>query len=459
MARLHCLFFLTCFFQLTLCADSVVIEWNQATLNAIISVKPPPPVAARALAMVHTSMYDAWAAYDSKAIGTRFDGLLRRPANERTDANKAQAISFAAFRTLMDLFPTQSVPFTNLMITLGYNSADTSTDIQTAVGIGNVVAENLLLFRHGDGSNQLANEPNTSAGPYSDYSEYVPVNTYNNLIDPSKWQPLTPTQIFTTPFWGLVTPFALESGNELRPTTAPATYPSRAYKEQALALMKFSAELNDTTKAIAEYWEDGSGTVTPPGHWNVIAQFISQQKYYGLDKDVKLFFSLNNALMDAGIACWDAKRFFNSVRPESAIRFLFQNKSIEAWGGPCLGTQSILGQNWISYLPTPSFPEYISGHSTFSAAAAEILRSFTKSDRYENSFVFVKGSSVIEPGCTPSEDVTLSWKTFTEAENQAGLSRRLGGIHFKDGDCHGRILGKKIGQRAYKRAQYFIHGG
>lgn len=440
-------------------AQNVVTQWNQQALNAIQATSTPPTIAARALAIAHTAMYDAWAAYDDKAIGTTFEALLRRPSNEFTNANKSKAISFAAFRTLLDLFPTQSVSLTNFMTSLGYNPADVSTNTTTPEGIGNVIAANLLLFRHEDGANQLANEPNTIDGPYSDYTGYMSVNTSTNLFDPSRWQPLTPTAIFLDPQWGLVKPFALTSGNEFQPHLHPATYPSKRYTEQAEAVLKFSRELNNKTKSIALYWADGPGTVTPPGHWNVFAQFVSARDNNTLDKDVKLFFALTNALLDSSIAAWDAKRTFDSVRPISAIRFLFNGILIQAWGGPCQGTQEILGQNWQPYLPTPSFPEFVSGHSTFSAAAAEVLKLFTGSDEFGNSATVLQGSSFVEPGCAPTEDVTLHWKTFTQAAHQAGISRRYGGIHFKNGDHEGRKVGRKVGRAAFERAQYFIEGG
>lgn len=90
-------------------ADDVVIQWNQAALTAIANTRSPPTVAARALAIAHTGIYDAWAAYDAIAYGTRYGNLLRRPPNEFTDANKSEAISFAAYRLLSFLFPSQIV--------------------------------------------------------------------------------------------------------------------------------------------------------------------------------------------------------------------------------------------------------------------------------------------------------------------------------------------------------------
>ena len=110
---------------------------------------------------------------------------------------------------------------------------------------------------------------------------------------------------------------------------------------------------------------------------------------------------------------------------------------MRAWGGPFRGTETILGEEFQSYIPTPPFAEYVSGHSTFSAASAEILRRFTSSDRFGASVTIAAGSSGIEPGLVPAADVVLAWRTFSDAADQAGLSRRYGGIHFESGDLEG----------------------
>lgn len=442
-------------------ADNIVLIWNQEALNLIQQHSVPPTIAARELAILHTCIYDAWAAYDKVAIGTRRGGTLRRPESEHTDANKQQAISFAAFRALSDLFPLDIPALVTLMNQQGYVASDTSEDPTTPTGIGNIVSLDVLNFRHFDGANQLGNEPGGN-GPYSDYTGFTPVNRPTDLVNPSLWQPLIVNGIpqkCLTPQWGSIIPFALTAPDKFYPTILPATYPSDDYRKQAKQLLKLSADLNDRTKAIALYWADVSGTVTPPGHWDRFAQFVSRRDNHTLNEDAKLFFALENALFDVSIAVWYFKREFESVRPITAIHFLFNDKDVKAWAGPGLGTRIIQGEDWKSYIPTPSFPEFVSGHSTFSAAAAAVLRLFTGSDRFDNSAVVPKGSSFVEPGIAPTKDVTLSWKTFTQAANQAGISRRYGGIHFKDGDYAGRKLGKQIGKNAFRKAQFFFDGG
>ena len=281
------------------------------------------------------------------------------------------------------------------------------------------------------------------------------------LVDPNRWQPLpTPDgagQRFLVPHWGLVVPFALEAGWELRPR-GPRRHPEPGFLLQATQLRADSAGLTDEYKVIAEHWADGPGTETPPGHWCRLAQAVSDRDGHGLDEDVRLFFALTGALLDAGIACWEAKRAYDSVRPVTAIRFLFAGQEILAWGGPGQGTRRIRGEDWQPYLPTPPFPEFPSGHSTFSAAAAAVLARFTGSDRFGASVTIAAGSSLVEPGATPAADVVLSWPTFTDAANQAGRSRRYGGIHFREGDLVGRALGAMVGARAWRAAAELFSG-
>src|SRR5438128_6786312 len=198
--------------------DNVAIQWDNVALQAIRVAKLGPPIVARALAIVHTAMYDAWAAYDDQAVGTRLGGSLRRPGSERTFANKAEAVSFAAYRALVDLFPSRTPAFDALMTSLGYEPTDGSIDTSTPAGIGNVAAAAVITFRHHDGANQLGD---LHRGAYSDYTGYVPVNDPDHINDPNRWQPLrfsdghgcTVTPGFIAPHRGRVVRFALTSGS------------------------------------------------------------------------------------------------------------------------------------------------------------------------------------------------------------------------------------------------------
>jgi uncharacterized protein DUF6851/vanadium-dependent haloperoxidase-like protein len=443
--------------------DNVVLRWDEELLQSI-RANPGgtgPTVTARAIGVVHTSMFDAWAAYDTRAVGTRYGGKLRRPAHEHTLENKNKAISFAAYATLVDLFPARQNDFALQMKELGY--AVDGSDTSMPATIGTLVAQAVIAFRHKDGSNQL--------GGYADTTGYQPVNTPDKVVDRWRWQPLrTPLGTGTpqkalTPQWPLVIPFGLRSPYG-RDVPGPPQLPNGEWSpEDIVEEAKESANLDDASKIQAEYWADGPRSEFPPGHWAVFAQAISRKRGHSLDDDVKLFFTLGNALMDASIAAWAWKYKYDYVRPITAIREHYRGQVIQGWLGPYRGFGPIKGEEWIPYqelhVVTPPFPEYISGHSTFSAAGARVLSMFTGSDSFGASVTVRAGTSRIEPRTpshpgTPAKDVTLSWATFTEAADEAGWSRRYGGIHFQSGDMHARGLGREIGRDAWDKAQSYI---
>lgn len=448
-------------------AATVVTDWNDQALEAIRITHPGPPQVARMLSMTNTAMYDAWAAYDATANGTQLAGELRRPKFERNDANRRKAMSFAAHRTLVDLFPTQKADFDLQMAFLGYDPLDTSADITKPAGIGNVAAAAMLADRHHDGSNQLGD---LHAGAYSDYSGYQPVNTTTQNVDIGRWQPLSisdghggvVTQKHVAPFWGQVKPFSLQAYNQF-PISAPARPGTFAFIQQAWQVVFYSAKLDDRSKVIAEYWADGPRSELPPGHWVLFADFVSERDHNTLSQDVKMHFAMTNAVLDASVAVWGYKREFDYARPVSVIRELFANTLIPAWttsGGHRL--RLIRGRDWRPYqadtVVTPPFSEYVSGHSTFSAAAAEVLKRFTGSDAFGGSVTIPAHSSRVEPGIVPAKDVVLSWPTFSAAADEAGFSRRYGGIHFPQGDLEARALGRKIAAQAYAKAQGYFDG-
>jgi hypothetical protein len=147
---------------------------------------------------------------------------------------------------------------------------------------------------------------------------------------------------------------------------------------------------------------------------------------------------------------WHFAKVSDYVRPVTAIHFLFAGQNIPSWQG------IIDGADWKPYqaasVVTPPFPEYFSGHSIFSAAGAETLKLFTKSDNFGHSVVIPAGSSRVEPGIVPAKDIVLYWATFSDAADEAGVSRRYGGIHFIDGDLEARKFGRIIGQNAWKKS-------
>ena len=384
--------------------DNAVLRWGEQALAAIRALKTGPTINARALAIVHTAMYDAWAAYDGTAVGTRLGGSLRRPPAERTDAYKSQAVSYAAYRALLNLFPARSADFRGLMTGMGYDPDDASTDPASPTGVGNQAAAAVLAFRAGDGSNQ--------ANGYADTIGYQPVNTPDQVNDPFRWQPLRHpntsgaivVQKYLTPHWQNVTPFALTSPNQFLPP-GPTQRTLLQLDEEITDTLLQSATLTDLSKVRAEYWADGPESETPPGHWLLFGGAVCRARGYNLDQSAKLTFALANAELDASITAWNAKLRWDYVRPITAVRHRMKGKLVLAWAGPYKGTRLIKGETWHPYqaatFPTPPFPEYVSGHSTFSGAGARVLQRFTGSDLFGARVTVRPGSSFVEPGATP----------------------------------------------------------
>lgn len=534
---------------------TISVLWDQAIQAAVIEESPGPTIASRAYAVLHTAIFEAWAAYDPTAIGTAsFDGLQVN-ASLITDANKMESMSYAAYVAALDLFPDQQETFDTLMAELGY-SIDLNGSLSDAASLGIVAGEAVIAARVGDGSNQ--------ENGYLDTSGYVPVNSDpNNVVEVDSWTPTfvpidsggpESLQEFLTPHWGDVTPFGLDDSGELRPVApepffndyldasvdmaaktitlhglsdtatkgdlqtlkkelfglykgtetfdevkdflksakkqlkkgetpesdltldvskaliGPVINP--AFIAQAEDIVEVSAGLTQEQQVVAEFWEDGGGTAFPPGTWMTFGQFVSARDENNIDDDAQMFFALSNAVMDAGIATWEAKEFYDYARPVSAIRDLghlgligefdesLGGNVITAYAGEELGITEILATDFITYQnvdgpPSPPFAEYVSGHSTFSAAGAEVLELFTGSEEFGASveidfFLFQEQS--------PDQPIILEWATFDEAADEGGLSRIYGGIHFEDGDINGRLLGEEVGAAVYETAQTYIDG-
>jgi hypothetical protein len=421
-------------------------------------------------------MYNAWCAYDPQAQPTRKPEAPRRPLAECTAANKAIAMSYAAYTALVDQFPSQKDLADAHMRQLGYDAAQAAAG-PSALGLS--VARVEIEYCHKDGANQLG-DLTPSGVPYADYTGYVPKNppmivalptTRDAIPAPSNWQPLTYTDaagvlrtpVFLAAAWERVRPFGFSAGDKFRPGPPPV-YGSPEYIEEVGRILEVQGALTEEQKVIADYWADITGSELPPGHWQRFGLFVSARDRHTDDEDIKMFFALSNALGDAAIVAWDTKRAYDSVRPITAVRYLMSGQIIRGYGlpGPEAGLRSIDGSTWVPYqpmtFPTPPFPEYVSGHSCFSAAAAEVLRSFTGSDAFGASHTQAAHSMSIEPGL-PSRDLTLSWATFSAAAEQAGLSRIYGGIHFDSGNVAGQALGRKVGARALAASRSLWQGG
>ena len=229
-------------------SDDVVILWNNAAMNAAQDNISGALVMVRALAIMHTAIFDAWAQYDPAAEPT-LRTLSRRPAPERTIENKQEAISYAAYRALVDLFPSDIAKFDQLMNVLGYEPRSAQYHFSAPAVIGLYAASAVLEHRHHDGANQLGD---LHPGAYSDYTGYASVNRQDEISDPDRWQPLhgdrngnPSTQMFYMPQWGFVKPFGFDSVVDLRPQTGPKSYRSDpgGYIAQAREIVEFSNHL------------------------------------------------------------------------------------------------------------------------------------------------------------------------------------------------------------------------
>ncbi|MFJ7070407.1 vanadium-dependent haloperoxidase [Streptomyces sp. NPDC101115] len=446
---------------------SVVVRWNQATMDAILGRYQatgnrfgPATVNARILAIVHNCIYDAWSCYDRVASGTRFGGSLRRPRAERTADNKNEAVSYAAHLALLEFFPEYKVAIDSMLRSLGYDPGLTAPRRNSPAWIGRRTAQAVLDFRHGDGANQLGTPP------YADTTGYQPRNPPQTagaydpsiVVAPEHWAPLVvggKLQKYLTPQFAVMEPFALSSPDQFT-VPAPPAYPSVRMTAAIEEVLDISANLTDEQKCIAEFWLNDD--VTPPGAQQMWGRFVSARDGYDVDEDAKLFFGLNMAECDAAIGSWAVKLQYDFARPSTLVPYDRRGRRISSWGGPGLGTVTMDGVDWQAYVAVPPFPATVSGHSTFSGAAAEFLRRFTGTDAFGDSFRFKAGASTVEPGLTPRTDVVLTWPTFSEAARQAGISRVYGGMHWSFDNEPGIEMGHRIGKVVHRRAVCYFNG-
>ena len=476
--------------------------------------------------------------------------------------------------------------FADLMDELSYPTAMTDTEGDAPAAVGNRIAKAVLAYGLSDGSNEAngyaapdykpVNPPLIVALPQItlvDPNRWQPLQieylvSQNGIVLPSG------VQTAVGPHWGHVTSFAIPPGGASGVPFDPGAPPrlgdastDALFKTQAVEVIRDSSLLDassdtmldispaviganalgsnsgrgyttnpvtgkayapetvragDFYRAMVEFWADGPNSETPPGHWNVLANAVSDELAPNLriggtgpvvDRlqwDVKLYLALNGAVHDAAIAAWGLKGRYDGNRPISMIRYMASrgqstdpslpayNKeglplvpglielitkdktetggtmqtlvgnegkiAVRAWRqGITPHVDWILGTTWMPYqLPTfvtPSFQGYISGHSTFSRAAAEVMTAITGSEYFPGGLsesTLKAGSFRIEPG--PSADVTLEWATYYDAADQAGQSRLFGGIHVQADDFTGRVVGSTCGKDAWAAAQRYYAG-
>jgi hypothetical protein len=552
---------------------SVARVWDEALLDAIRRDVPAPTVHARNLFHVSAAMWDAWAAYEPTVDGyfvheeRSADDV--RAAREAAISYAAYRILLHRYSLAAGLEQT----FDELVATmhrLCYRIDYVETEGDSPAALGNRIAAAVIARGRTDGS--LEAQRYADPDYRSVNAPLVVRDGGAAMSDPSRWQPLAldrlvaqngvpipgKVQRFVGSQWGRVASFALPPAADDMPADpgAPPAYGEPAFTAAAVDVIRRSSELDpadgatidigprarggnalgrndgrgharnpvtgrpyaanvvrrgDFTRALTEFWADGPESETPPGHWNTVANAVSDSAGFRrelggravdpLEWDVKLYFALNGALHDAAVAAWGAKRHYDTARPISMIRYLgargelplvpdlvervtrvssapgarhehlrahVGELAVRSWlaeprPGRAAGVGWLLATRWLPYqrptFVTPAFAGYVSGHSTFSRAAAEVLTAATGSPYFPGGLLewkLEKGALVNEPG--PTTDVTLQWATYFDAADDAGISRLYGGIHISADDLAGRRLGARCGRDAWARALRYFEG-
>lgn len=376
-----------------------VLAWNRIALEAIRNDASLPAIATRALAMVSIAVLDTLAAIDRTPAF-----LVGLSAPDGIPA--AAAAAAAAERVLRYLFPAQQDAFTSrLNDDLAAVAAGAPRD--QALEFGRAIAEAVIALREQDGWDRFVTATEGQA--------------------PGEWRPTPPMfDVGQSPQWEQLAPFSLLSGDQFRPAPPPALA-SAAYSAALEEVQRLgsatSSERSAEQTQIARFWADGIGSYTPPGHWNEIASSLAAAEGYGLGSAARLLAILNVTLADASIAAWDSKYSYNFWRPITAIRSAADDGNPETTADP----------SWQPLLITPPHPEYVSGHSTYSGAAASVLASLLGDQSFSTGSISLPG-------------VNRSYSSFQQAAQEAGRSRIFGGIHYEFSNQAGQQLGREVAE-------------
>ena len=444
--------------------NNLAYKWGKISLeltaNDTERFNPRPTVTSRILGLLWTSIHDAWSRYDTTANTIYMVGIARRPMTEFNESNKETAISYAAYNALKEYYYSDSLILDSLMLALGFDPTNRSLDPLSPVGIGNLAAQFVIEARKNDGSNQNGSIKGSNGARYSDYTGYKPVNTPDKSNDVIRWQPkyfadgkggkFAPGCL--TPQWGKLKPLILDSASQFR-SPPPPNLNSAQLKKEVQEVVELQSGLTDEQRALVEFMRDGPKSVQQAGHWLIFAQNVSERDSHTLDQDVKMYFLVEAAAMDAFIACWDTKMYYDYARPYALVHHFYKNKIIEGWAGPEEGKTKINGAAWRPYSPEtflcPPFPAYVSGHSTVSGACAEILRLYTGSDLFGEEVKRVPGDMTETNRL--GDTVILKFPTFSNTADQAGISRVLGGYHIQTDNVEGLKLGRTIAKEIWER--------
>jgi hypothetical protein len=381
-----------------------VLRWNEVALDAIRAERTPPPMAARTLAMMHGAVADAV----NSIYQTHRPYRVRLVATEPAEPEAAAAA--AAHRVLRAAYPRRAARLDAALESSLAAVADGKAKKQ-GILIGRHVADRMIAWRRTDGTDRRASHPG---------ARVVGV-----------WRPTLPNYAPALyPQWPAVTTFSGLKTSQFRPAPPPELTSeeyARDFNEvKRLGGLKSRKRTAEQT-IIAWFWDDGAGTCTPPGHWNLIARAVALEQQTSLAENARAFALLNIALADAGIVCWDCKYRFRLWRPITAIREADRDGN----------DATVPDRTWDSLLATPPFPSYTSGHSTFSGAGSAVLAEVFGSD----GIAFTVGTDGL-PG------TRRRYRTFSQAADEAGKSRIYGGIHYecdnREGLAAGRALAREV---------------
>ena len=381
--------------------DDFVVKWNNVLLSVIRDLKVAPPIASRQMAILHTAIDDA--------LGNC--RRLRYTSRKCTRATLVSVISYAAHRVLSNLYPAQIDCFNGaLKRALECNECKTvpRTELVAIGKSGSLAADRVLRCRDNDGSTDFV-DYNFSNGPMS-YQSHAP-----NYV-----------RVPLLPQWPNVEPFGVQdvaSFDQGPPPQIGTPAFESSYDEVFTYGKNDSSVRTFEQRRIALFWADNAGTSTPPGHWNIILQsIIRKMNIVDTFKISGMFKVLTSSLADAAIVCWYHKYKYDAFRPVTAIANRNRNT------------------NWFPFLATPPFPEYSSGHSTFSAAGARALSLLLGTD--DISFETISEGYVHH---------VRQFSKLSDAAKEAGKSRIYGGIHFEYANQAGYTSGVAVANAVYNQ--------